>query len=61
MGCAFGGAALGSFGSALLLAGYPWLATGVWLYVVPLLISAVFGLGLQKAINEQRFLFFPFE
>jgi len=61
IGCAFGGAALGSFGSALLVAAYPQLASGIWLYVVPVLVSAVLGLGLQKAINEERFLFFPFE
>jgi hypothetical protein len=61
VGCAFSGAALGSFGSALLVLAYAQLASGIVLYTVPLFISAVFGFGLQKAVNEERFLFFPLE
>jgi hypothetical protein len=52
--------------SAHSAAHYSWrvilrLADGVWLYAVPLLISAVLGFGLQKAINEERFLYLSFQ
>src|SRR5687768_14007220 len=44
IGCAIGGAALGSFAGALLLAAYLPLTSGVWLYAMPCAIAAAFGL-----------------
>jgi len=61
IGCAFGGAALGSFASALLILGYEQLGSGMLSYVVPLSISAIFGVGMQKSVHEGRVPFVPFE